>query len=135
MKIIVDPNYNLGKLQKWLTIEMSGFILLILIYLPIAPAIYKIVLVIYLIAALALLPLLLKVLLNEKKYGWIIFFLIFVIGSGLAASTYLSNADWMLHSSVVISSLLVSLMFFYFYCGLLKLAIPQWFHDEEFDAA
>ena len=86
-------------------------------------------------AAFALLPLLLKVLLQEKKYGWIVFFFIFVIGSGLAAFIYFSNADWMLHSNIVISSALVSLMCFYIYCGMLKLTIPQWLHDEEFDAS
>ncbi|TVR19278.1 MAG: hypothetical protein EA391_00990 [Balneolaceae bacterium] len=125
MKIRIDPNYNLGRLQSWLSFELAGPVLLYLSY------IYIITLPLAILAALALLPLLFKVLIGEKKYGWIKFFFLCVVGSGLVSYAFFSKADWMLHSSIVSSSLLVSLMFFYFYCGFLKLAIPRWFHEDE----
>jgi len=125
LKIRIDPNYNLGKLQNWLSFELSGPVLWILSY------IYIITLPLAILAALVFMPLLFKVLIKEKKYGWIKFFFILVIGSGLAAYAFFSQADWMLHRDAVTSSTMVSLMFFYFYCAFLKFSIPGWFHEEE----
>jgi len=129
LKIIVDPNYNLGKLQKWLTFELSGPIILYLTY------IFPLAFLFAIVAALAFVPLLFKVLIMERKYGWLMSFFIIVVGSGFVTYAFLKQADWMWHDTVISSSAMVSLVFFYFYCGLLKLIIPRWFHDEEFDAA
>jgi len=124
MEIEVSQNYELSKLQKWLEYSLSSSVLLFLSYA------YGFTLIFAFIAAIAVLPLLFKVLIKERKSGWIIFFFFSVPGSGLVTYYLLYNVTWMSRGTNTFTIVSVTLMFFYFYCCLLRLSIPQWLSRE-----
>jgi CDP-diglyceride synthetase len=123
MKIHINPYYNIGKLQRWLEFELAGPVLLYLTYLGVP-------IFLTLLAALLVMPLLLKVLIVERKYGWLGTLILFVFGSFWTAYLFLDPADWMGNSSKLTIALMVSLGFFYFYCAILRVAIGGWTKDE-----
>ena len=123
MKIRISENYELSKLQHWLDYGLSSSALLFLSYA------YGFTLILALIAAIALFPLLIKVLINEKRYGWIIFFITSVIIPSLITYFLLDSVNWINRGTTFFTAASVSLVFFYFYCGLLRLTIPQWASD------
>jgi len=116
LKIHINPYYNIGKLQRWLEFELAGPVLLYLTYLGVP-------IFLTLLAALLVMPLLLKVLIVERKYGWLGTFIVFVFGSFWGTYLFFEPAAWMTNVSKLSSALLVSLMFFYFYCAMLRLSI------------
>jgi len=84
-----------------------------------------IILAALLIAAILFIPLLLEVFWQERRFGWFLFFLLFVIGIPAAVHQMLED------SSAGFLAILTAVGTFYFYCAVLKLSISSWFHDEE----
>tara|TARA_R100001143_G_C3355635_1_gene132144 strand:+ start:2161 stop:2553 length:393 start_codon:yes stop_codon:yes gene_type:complete len=125
LKIHISKNYHLDKLKKWLELELSGSILLFLSYA------FGITIFLAILVAVLFLPLLFKVLIKERRYGWILFFVIFVIGSGVLSYYFFGQATWLDPFTNNATAVLVSLGFFYFYCATLRLVIPEWYHEEE----
>jgi len=124
MDIHVSRNYNIAKLQKWLDYELSSSVLLVLWYFLGFGILGTIFLAALFIAAILFIPLLLKVLWQERRIGWFIFFLIMVVGIPAAAYQMLEGI------SAGFIAPLIAIGSFYFYCATLKLTIPTWFHDE-----
>jgi hypothetical protein len=124
MKIHINPYYNIGKLQRWLEFELAGPVLLYITYAG------GITIFLALLAALLVMPLMLKVLIVEKKYGWLGTFIAFVFGSFWGTYLFFEPADWMTNVSKLSGSFMISLMFFYFYCAMLRLSIGGWTMDE-----
>ncbi len=105
---------NVGRLQTWLDYELSGIALLLASYF------YFFTLYLAIIAALVFILLLLKVLFEEKRYGWLLSFFLFIAVPPLAVYLLLDNTIWAWVASFV------SLGSFYTYCAILKLIIPNW---------
>ena len=124
MKININPYYNIGKLQRWLEFELAGPVLLYITYAG------GITIFLALLAALLVMPLLLKVLIVERKYGWLGTLIVFVFGSFWGTYLFFEPAAWMTNVSKLSSALLVSLMFFYFYCAMLRLSIGSWTKED-----
>lgn len=112
--ISYSKRYNIERLQKWLNYELSSSVLMIL-YLFSHLAIF-----IMGIAAILFIPLLLSVLFAERKYGWILFFIIFVAGPAVFILTLDIAPGYMF----ILQALSVAL--FYFYCFILKMVISDW---------
>jgi hypothetical protein len=115
-------------------ISNSTFILLLilrfpLIYLlayinPTDPAfLIKIPLVIIAVAAVLFTPYIFKVLMKEKKYGWIIIFFAMVILPLLFA--YILFRDALFFEAII----LLPLGSFYFYCYLIKFEVDKWLNE------
>lgn len=119
MKISPSPNYNISSLHKWLDFELSGIVLGVLSY------VYIITMPLAILAAVVFIPFLIKVLYEERRYGWFIFLILFVFLVPAVVFYYTQNTNWR------IASIYTALGCFYFYCGLLRLIIPSWYHDEE----
>lgn len=112
---------NLQKLQKWLEYEISSSVLAAFSWF------WAILLFIVFLAALIFIPLMLKILYQEKKYRWILSFIIFIIIP--AAAIHFVN--------FFISPLYVIMMYFplaafFLYCFMLKLAVRGWINDYKF---
>lgn len=107
-------NYNVAKLQKWLDYELSGMTLLFLSY------IFHATIYLAAIAAIIFIPVLLKVLIEERRFGWLITFFVFIVVPPSAASYVFGYSMWTLITVITV------LGFFYFYCGLLRLVIREW---------
>jgi len=124
MKININPYYNIGKLQRWLEFELAGPVLLYITYAG------GITIFLALLAALLVMPLLLKVLIVERKYGWLGTLIVFVFGSFWGTYLFFEPAAWMTNVSKLSSALLISLGFFYFYCAMLRLSIGSWTKED-----
>ena len=124
MKININPYYNIGKLQRWLEFELAGPVLLYITYAG------GITIFLALLAALLVMPLLLKVLIVERKYGWLGTLIVFVFGSFWGTYLFFEPAAWMTNVSKLSSALLISLGFFYFYCAMLRLSIGGWTKED-----
>jgi len=124
MKIHINPYYNIGKLQRWLEFELAGPVLLYITYAG------GITIFLALLAALLVMPLLLKVLILERKYGWLGTLIVFVFGSFWGTYLFFEPAAWMTNVSKLSGALLISLMFFYFYCAMLRLSIGSWTKED-----
>lgn len=112
--IYIDQNYNLTRLRKYLNYQVSSSLLYFLsfqvfIFIFIASA-----------AALIFTPFMLYVLITEKKYGWIVFFIIIFI----VPTAMLLMLSWMVEFSKPL--LFISLGLFYFYCFLLRFQVNDW---------
>jgi hypothetical protein len=112
---------NLLKLQRWLEYEISGMTLIALSWF------WPVMIILVIIAALIFIPLMLKVLYQEKKTGWIISFVIFVIVPLIA----LNFINFFLSPLYMILMYLPAAAFF-FYCFLLKLELRGWINDYKF---
>ena len=124
MEININPYYNIGKLQRWLEYELAGPVLLYVTYAG------GITIFLALLAALLIVPLLLKVLIQERKYVWLGTLIVFVFGSFWGTYLFFEPALWMTNNSKIVNCILISLMFFYFYCAMLRLSIGSWTKDE-----
>lgn len=125
MKIHISKNYHVEKLKKWLEYELSGSVLLFLSYA------FGITIFLALVAAVLFLPLLFKVLFTERRFGWILTFVIIVIGPGILSYYFFGQATWLSSFTKQTTAAMISLVFFYFYCAFLRLVIPEWVHEEE----
>lgn len=114
MEININKNYNLDRLQQWLNYELSISVLFIISWF------WGIAIFLMIIAALIFTPLLIKVLLEEKKYGWMITFFILVIIPTIGLLVIDINTGYKFIAGLVVLAL------FYFYCFTLKLVIRDW---------
>ena len=126
MQITVSRNYNLSKLHKWLDYELSGSTLLILSYF-FTPAI-----ILAVVAAIAFIPLLVKVLILERKYGWLLFLILLIGILPYGMVGYFKTITWMTSMSGTMIALFSVLMVFYFYCAILRLFLPRWYQEEDY---
>lgn len=114
MQIEISKNYNVRRLQQWLDYELSTFILMLLSWFV------HIALLLAIIAAVIFTPFMLKVMFEERRFGWILFFFIMVILPAVVVLFF--NID--LSYKYAIELILLAL--FYFYCFILRLAIKDW---------
>lgn len=114
MDIEISKNYNVRRLQQWLDYELSTFILMLLSWFV------HFALLLAIIAAVIFTPFMLKVMFEERRFGWIVFFFLMVIFP--AAGVLFLNID----SAYKAVAELISLALFYFYCFILRLAIKDW---------
>jgi hypothetical protein len=113
-----SSNYNISQLHKWLDYELGSSVLLFMSY------IWGFAFLIAVGAAIAFTPLLIKVLIEERKFGWLTSFVILVLGPPVAVWFYVGNGsmDWVAR--------FVALGNFYIYCGFLRLMISRWYKSE-----
>jgi len=118
MEINPSSNYEISRVHKWLDYELSGASLFLLSY------IYPLAFMAAAGAALLFTPLLLKMLVEESRYGWLISFVIFVVGPPVFAAFYFENP------TVDGVGKFVMIGSFYFYCAIMRLVIPNWYRPE-----
>ena len=114
MEIEVDKNFNLRRLSYWLNYSLSSSVLFLLWYFT------GLAILILSIAALIFTPFMLKVLFDERKWGWIIFFILLIILPMAGVFIFLFKTNYF----QVIG--FIPLAFFYLYCFLLRLTIVDW---------
>lgn len=119
----INRNYNIERLHKYLNYELSSSVLLIL-YLMSSLAIYLMAL-----AAIIFTPLLMKSLFQERKYGWITFFVIIVVVPFILAFVLESPPEYKMWLYVI------PLALFYFYCFVLRLTVDDWKESISFGRA
>lgn len=111
-------NYNIARLHKWLDYGLGSSLLLFMSY------IYGFAFLLAVGAAIAFTPFLIKVLIEERKFGWLTAFVIVVLGPPLAVWFYIGDGNWDWVARFI------ALGNFYFYCAFLRLVIPGWYHSE-----
>ena len=112
---------NLLKLQRWLEYEISAMALVALSWF------WPVMIFIVLLAALIFTPLMLKVLYQEKKTGWIVSFVIFII----VPLVVLNFINFFL-SPLYMILMYLPVAGFFLYCFTLKLAVRGWVNDYKF---
>ena len=118
MEIQVGKNYNLERLQYWLNFELGSSALFWMSWL------YTYTLYLAVIAAVIFIPFLLRVLYEEKRQGWFSSF--FIVVAGIPLLLYLfSGREWIAG--------LIAIGCFYSYCAFLRLVIPEWMMEKEFE--
>lgn len=106
---------HLEKLSKWLNIELPGIVLFALSFF------YNLAFYAFLIIALLFTPYLIYVLTMEKRFGWIVFFTLFVAIPGFL-SYYFFTGNAAVGGYMLAGAIPMAL--YLFYCYLLKLSIP-----------
>lgn len=114
MQIEISKNYSVRRLQQWLDYELSTIMLMLLSWF------WNIALILTIIAAVIFTPFMLKVMFEERRFGWIVFFFLIVILPFVGILFF--NID----SSYKFAIELIPLALFYFYCFILRLAIKDW---------
>jgi hypothetical protein len=117
MDIIPDSSYNLRRLQHWLEYEISASGLLLFSWF------WGLLLGLAALAAIIFTPFMLKILYEEGKYGWIIFFFVMVI----APSIIIFFLDIGITGMMLLSY--ISMGLFFLYCFALKFAVRGWIND------
>jgi len=85
--------------------------------------IIKIVLGVFVLAALLFTPYIFNVLIKEKKFGWIVLYFAMIIIPEVLG--YLIFKETLAFEA----ALLIPLAFFYFYCYILKFEVDKWLAD------
>lgn len=111
-------NFDVGTLQRWLTWELSSSTLFFISFIN-SFALYALAPVIFLF-----LPVLIGTLWLERRYGWLIFFALFVVLPAAAIYFVIDVGTWN-HALQ-----LFPLGLFFFYCFLLRLTVPMWNEGE-----
>lgn len=114
MQPISVKKYNLSRLQYWLDYEFYGLFLYFISFF------YGISLFLAVGGALALTPLMLRVLIEQRRFGWLAAFMLFILLPPLVIYIALENRTWF------IVALFISLGLYYVFCVLLKTMIPRW---------
>jgi hypothetical protein len=114
IEISINRRCNIERLQKYLNYELSSSFIIVLYFLT------DLAVILMAIAAILFTPLLLKTLFEERKFGWITFFLIFVVVPVVLLFTLNINPQYKL----ILQAIPVAL--FYIYCFILKMAIGDW---------
>ncbi|MGE5353530.1 MAG: hypothetical protein ACM3S2_19985 [Ignavibacteriales bacterium] len=114
IEIGINRRYNIERLQKYLNYELSSSFIVVLYFLT------DLAMILMAIAALLFTPLLLKTLFEERKFGWITFFLIVVVIPAVLIFTWDINPQY----KVILQA--IPLALFYFYCFILKMVIGDW---------
>lgn len=120
-KTTLTGNKRLEKLYKWLNFELPGAVLFGISFF------YNMAFLVFIIAATIFTPYLIYVLAREKRYGWIIFFTLFVAMPG-AASYYFFAGYSTFNLSITGGGQMLAgaipMALYLFYCYFLKLSIP-----------
>ncbi|MDX1671426.1 MAG: hypothetical protein R3211_03735 [Balneolaceae bacterium] len=130
MEIHLKDNNDIDRLMYWLNFELAGSVLFLISFLHFI-AIYFVGL-----AALAILPLMLKVLIRQKRYGWLAFLFILVGLPTLLVYLLINYGDLnnfptpLLNTSIFLAYIPIGM--FYLYCFLLRLVIPEWAQVEDY---
>jgi hypothetical protein len=111
---VYSKNQNLKRLHYWLKYELSSSALLLLSWL------WGFAILLSTIAAAVFTPFMIYILFEEKKFGWIIFFIIMIILPAITITIFF------LHSNYFLVLALIPLALFYFYCFLLRLTVSDW---------
>lgn len=114
MEIEISKDYNIRRLQQWLDIELSTSMLLLLSWF------WNFTIFISAIAAIIFTPFMLKILFEERKFGWIFLFIIFVTLPILWLLFGSYNSDYKFIFGLIVLGL------FYFYCFVLRIVIKDW---------
>jgi len=114
MDIEISKSYSVRRLQQWLDYELSTSLLMFLSWF------WNIALLLAIIASIIFTPFMLKVMFEERRFGWIVFFFLMVILPFVGILFF--NID----SSYKFAIELIPLALFYFYCFILRLAIKDW---------
>lgn len=114
MEIEISKDYNIRRLQQWLDIELSTSMLLLLSWF------WNFTIFISAIAAIIFTPFMLKILFEERKFGWIFLFIIFVTLPILWLLFGGYNSDYKFIFGLIVLGL------FYFYCFVLRIVIKDW---------
>jgi len=110
---ILPSAVNLERLSRILSYHISTAVLFMAsFFLPVLP--------LAALAAVLFAPYMLFVLFQERKYGWVIFFLLFVLLPILPIILLFYHSDYFM---ILLS---LPLAFFYFYCFFLKITIRDW---------
>ena len=112
-------NLDVDTLERWLTWELSAGTLYFLSFFRIA-ALYILGPVI-----LLFLPILIGTLFLEKRYGWLIFFALFVLTPSIFIYFIIDSGTWYFALQFFPIGL------FLFYCFLLRLTVPMWERPAE----
>ena len=108
---------NLGRLSKILNYQLSTVVLYVAsFFIPI--------LFLAILAAVLFAPYMLFVLFQEKRYGWIIFFIISVLLPLFIDMLIFRTSD------VYLILLSFPLALFYFYCFLLRFTVNDWIRER-----
>jgi len=115
-----DSKYNrLLSLKNYLNYEISTSVLLILWFMQ------GIGYFLMIFGALALLPLIIKVLAEQKKTAWLVSLFILVVLAVVLNFIQFNNPI------VAMIVIILPLIGFYFYCFALKWSIGDWIEDEK----
>jgi hypothetical protein len=109
---------NLRKLQKWLDFEISSSPMIFFSWF------WGILLFLTAILAVIFIPFMLKVLYQEKKFSWIIYFAILVLIPAITLNLITMDTNFRFFASAI------PLALFFFYCFTLKLAVRNWVVDR-----
>lgn len=109
---------NLERLSTILNYQLSTLVLFLLSYF------WTITLVLAVIAAIIFTFYMIFVLIEEKKYGWIIFFIFLVIVPFFTIILFLSDVIFYM------AYLLIPLPLYYFYCFMLRLSVNDWIKER-----
>ncbi|RJP70683.1 MAG: hypothetical protein C4539_06070 [Ignavibacteriales bacterium] len=115
-----DPKYSrLIRLKNYLSYEISSSVLLILWFMQ------GIGYFLMVLGALALIPLIIKVLTENKKTAWLVSLLILVVLAVVLNFIQFKNPV------VAMIVIILPVIGFYFYCFALKWSIGDWIEDEK----
>lgn len=107
-------HFDIETLERWLTWELSGSVLFFLSFFRIFA--------LYLLGPFILLflPVLVGTLWIEKRYGWLIFFALFVLTPSIFIYFIIDSGTWYFALQFFPIGL------FLFYCFLLRLTVARW---------
>jgi hypothetical protein len=117
----MDENSRLDRLYGWLDYELSGGLLLLISFF------FNFAFFVFLIIAILFTPYMLKILYQERKYGWILSFVLFVMGPSLLLFYLFGDIprlgvyNALAGQQMLFSSVTIGLYVIYCYC--LKISI------------
>lgn len=114
MEVEISRNYNISRLKQWLDYELSTSTLILLSWF------WNFTIILAAITAVLFTPFMLKILFEERKFGWIITFLIVIILPAVIIF-FIDNTN---NYQYILGG--VVLVFFYFYCFVLRFVIKDW---------
>ena len=112
--ITASHYFTVGRLQRWLDVELSTSMLMLVIIF------WKFALMLMAAGAIVFSAIMLRVLYQERKFGWMASFLAVVVLP--TAGIYAGDIPNAIKTAIE----LVPLVLFYLYCFFLKLSIREW---------
>jgi hypothetical protein len=109
-----SQKYNLQRLQYWLEFELSASTLMLFSFF------WGLLMGLAFIAAIIFIPFMIKVLYEERKWGWIISFIVIILLPGIII--YLINIPT--GTKMLLSY--IPLAFFFLYCFTLRMTVRDW---------
>ncbi len=116
----LQGNERLKNLRKWLNFELPGAVLFAISFF------YNVAFTVFIVVAIIFTPYMIFVLIQERRYGWILFFVLFVLLPG-AVSYYFLMEGATVGGGFIRGGMLagaIPMALYLFYCYFLKLSIP-----------